>query len=95
MMLGFLEGTDLLIVLAIVALLFGSTQLPKLARSLGSASKEFKKGSEEGAGENATKPAPKASPPHAATPQPASPPAPTVVEVVEVVEVKRPESQAS
>ena len=42
-------GPDMLIVLAVVALLFGGTQLPKLARSLGSASKEFKRGQEEGA----------------------------------------------
>jgi sec-independent protein translocase protein TatA len=34
--------------LAVVALLFGGTQLPKLARSLGSASHEFRKGVEEG-----------------------------------------------
>jgi sec-independent protein translocase protein TatA len=36
--------TELLIVLAIVLLLFGSTKLPQLARSLGQASKEFKDG---------------------------------------------------
>ena len=48
-MLGFLEGADLWIVLAVVALLFGGTQIPKLARSLGSASHEFKKGIDEGA----------------------------------------------
>jgi sec-independent protein translocase protein TatA len=35
---------ELLIVLAVVLLLFGSTRLPKLARSMGQASKEFKKG---------------------------------------------------
>ena len=35
---------ELLIILAVVLLLFGSTRLPKLARSLGQASKEFKKG---------------------------------------------------
>ena len=34
-------GPDLLIVLALVALLFGGSQLPKLARSLGSAKSEF------------------------------------------------------
>lgn len=51
MLLGLLEGYDLLIVLGIIALLFGSSQLPKLARSLGSASHEFKKGAEEGARE--------------------------------------------
>jgi sec-independent protein translocase protein TatA len=41
--------TEWLIILAVVLLLFGSTQLPKLARSLGQASKEFKKGVDEGA----------------------------------------------
>jgi sec-independent protein translocase protein TatA len=41
--------TELLIVLGIVLLLFGSSQLPKLARSMGQASKEFRKGVSEGA----------------------------------------------
>jgi sec-independent protein translocase protein TatA len=36
--------TELLIVLAIVLLIFGSTRLPKLARSLGQAKKEFEDG---------------------------------------------------
>jgi sec-independent protein translocase protein TatA len=39
---------ELLIVLAVVLLLFGSTRLPKLAKSLGQASKEFKKGVDGG-----------------------------------------------
>ena len=39
-----IAGPDLLIILGIIVLLFGSSQLPKLARSLGQASKEFKKG---------------------------------------------------
>jgi sec-independent protein translocase protein TatA len=43
-----LGPTELLVVLAIVLLLFGSTRLPKLARSLGQASKEFKTGVKEG-----------------------------------------------
>jgi len=38
---------ELIIVLAIVLLLFGSSKLPKLARSLGQASNEFKKGTTE------------------------------------------------
>jgi sec-independent protein translocase protein TatA len=46
-----IAGPDLLIILAIVVLLFGSTQLPKLARSLGQASKEFRKGVDQGAEE--------------------------------------------
>ncbi|MBV9953210.1 MAG: twin-arginine translocase TatA/TatE family subunit [Acidimicrobiia bacterium] len=35
---------ELIIVLLIVLLLFGGAKLPKLARSLGEASREFKKG---------------------------------------------------
>jgi sec-independent protein translocase protein TatA len=37
-----------IIVLAVVLLLFGSAKLPKLARSIGQASQEFKKGVAEG-----------------------------------------------
>ena len=43
-MLAFLEGPELIIVLVIVLLVFGGSQLPKLARSLGQAQKEFKSG---------------------------------------------------
>jgi sec-independent protein translocase protein TatA len=39
-----LGPTELLIVLAIALLLFGGAKLPKLARSLGEASREFRKG---------------------------------------------------
>ena len=39
-----LGPTELLIVLAIALLLFGGAKLPKLARSMGEASREFKKG---------------------------------------------------
>lgn len=39
---------ELIIVLVVVLLLFGSTRLPKLARSLGQASTEFKRGIGEG-----------------------------------------------
>jgi sec-independent protein translocase protein TatA len=38
---------ELIILLVIVLLLFGGSRLPKLARSLGEASKEFKKGVDE------------------------------------------------
>jgi len=44
----FLGPSDLIVVLIVVALLFGGSKLPKLARALGSASHEFKKGVEEG-----------------------------------------------
>lgn len=43
-----LGPTELIIILIIVLVLFGSTKLPKLARSMGQASKEFKKGVNEG-----------------------------------------------
>jgi sec-independent protein translocase protein TatA len=43
-----LGPTELIIILVIVLVLFGSTKLPKLARSMGQASKEFKKGVNEG-----------------------------------------------
>jgi sec-independent protein translocase protein TatA len=46
-------GMDGIIVLVVVVLvLFGSTQIPKLARSLGSAQKEFKKGVHDGDSEH-------------------------------------------
>ena len=38
------SGPELFIVLAIVLLFFGGSQLPKLARNLGQAQKEFKEG---------------------------------------------------
>jgi sec-independent protein translocase protein TatA len=43
-----LGAPELIIILVIVLVLFGSTRLPKLARSLGAASKEFKEGVAEG-----------------------------------------------
>jgi sec-independent protein translocase protein TatA len=39
-----LGAPEILIILAVVLLLFGSTRLPALARSLGQASSEFKAG---------------------------------------------------
>ena len=48
-MLGVTIGQgEWIIILVVLLLLFGSTQLPKLARSLGSAQKEFRKGMKEG-----------------------------------------------
>jgi sec-independent protein translocase protein TatA len=38
---------ELLIVLVIVLVLFGGAKLPKLARSLGEAQREFKRGTDE------------------------------------------------
>lgn len=46
---GGLGAPELIIVLVVVLVLFGGAKLPKLARSMGQASKEFKKGVAEGA----------------------------------------------
>ena len=43
---------QVIIVVAIIALLFGAKKIPELARSLGKAKGEFKKGLEEGAKES-------------------------------------------
>ena len=43
-----LGAPELLILLVIILLVFGGTKLPKLARSLGQAQKEFKQGIDEG-----------------------------------------------
>ena len=78
-----LFGEQGIIVLIVVALvLFGSTQIPKLARSLGSAQKEFKKGLEEGGSEDGHRLqiVAKATPPVVITPPPAPAPAPAPVE---------------
>jgi len=55
-----LGAPELIIVLLIVLLIFGGTKLPKLARSMGQASKEFKKGLNEGAADDEDE-SPKAS----------------------------------
>ncbi|NIA03376.1 MAG: twin-arginine translocase TatA/TatE family subunit [Nitrospirae bacterium] len=43
-----LGGPELLIILVVVLLLFGSAKLPNLARSIGASAKEFKRGVDEG-----------------------------------------------
>jgi sec-independent protein translocase protein TatA len=47
-------GPEWIVVLVVVLVLFGGSQLPKLARGLGTAQREFKKGLDEG--ETDTKP---------------------------------------
>ncbi len=48
-MLAEIFGLDGIVVLVVVVVvLFGGTQIPKLARSLGSAQREFKTGQQEG-----------------------------------------------
>jgi sec-independent protein translocase protein TatA len=48
-----LGAPELLIVLAVVLVVFGGSQVPKLARNLGQAQKEFKKGLDEGSKDGA------------------------------------------
>ncbi len=47
-----LGAPELLIVLVVILVLFGGAKLPKLARSLGQAQKEFKDGLSEGASDD-------------------------------------------
>ncbi len=49
--LAFLSSNELLIVLLVALVLFGGSQLPKLARNLGRAQRELQRGIAEGAGE--------------------------------------------
>jgi len=42
-------GGELIILMLVLLLMFGATRLPKLARSIGQANKEFKEGLREGA----------------------------------------------
>ncbi|MEY3679777.1 MAG: twin-arginine translocase TatA/TatE family subunit [Ilumatobacteraceae bacterium] len=46
---GFFDGPEVIVVLVVILVLFGGSQIPKLARNLGQAQKEFKKGLNEGA----------------------------------------------
>jgi sec-independent protein translocase protein TatA len=85
-MIGFdIGGPEAIIVLVIVLVLFGGSQIPKLARNLGRAQKEFKDGIDEGqrsasrvtdttatSAAAAPAPAPPVASPPAATPSPDS-----------------------
>ncbi len=57
--LGEIVGWEFLLVLAVAALLFGSSQIPKLAKSMGQASKEFRKGLDQGADDEPAAESPK------------------------------------
>lgn len=46
-MLAFIEGPELIILLVVVLILFGGSQIPRLARNLGSARREFEKGMDD------------------------------------------------
>ena len=45
-------GWELILILAVILLLFGSTRLPQLARGMGKSISEFKKGISEGGQED-------------------------------------------
>lgn len=47
------SGNEWIIVVIVALVLFGGSQIPKLARSLGQAQKEFKAGIADGADESA------------------------------------------
>jgi sec-independent protein translocase protein TatA len=51
------QGPELLIILFVIVLLFGSAKLPKFARSLGQAQQEFKQGLQTGAADDPDGPA--------------------------------------
>ncbi len=52
-MLKNIQGWEFIVILVVVMLLFGAKKLPDLARSLGSSAKEFRKGMDEGASDDA------------------------------------------
>jgi sec-independent protein translocase protein TatA len=85
----FASVDNILILVVVVLLVFGSTQIPKLARSLGSAQKEFKKGIEEGSADDpktAAVPPAAVAPPASVVPPVAvqAPPAASTPPTVEV-----------
>ncbi len=49
---GGLGLPELLVILVIVIVLFGASRLPRIAKSLGSSAKEFRKGLDEGEDED-------------------------------------------
>jgi sec-independent protein translocase protein TatA len=49
MIAGLFDGPEVIVVLVVVLVLFGGSRIPKLAKNLGQAQKEFKKGLSEGA----------------------------------------------
>ena len=63
MLAAWLGVPELLVILVIVLLLFGSTKIPALMRGLGQGINEFKKGAREGDVPKPSEPAPPAAPP--------------------------------
>jgi sec-independent protein translocase protein TatA len=58
-MFAFLDPPEIILILVVVLVLFGGAQLPKLAKNLGKAQKEFKEGLAEGTKTSDIKPADK------------------------------------
>ncbi len=58
-MFAFLDPPEIILILVVVLVLFGGAQLPKLAKNLGKAQKEFKEGLSEGSKTGEVKPADK------------------------------------
>ena len=56
MIAGLFDGPEVIVVLVVILVLFGGSQIPKLARNLGQAQKEFKKGLSEGQKDGDTPP---------------------------------------
>ena len=54
-MFAFLDPPEIILILVVVLVLFGGAQLPKLAKNLGKAQKEFKEGLAEGGKTSETK----------------------------------------
>jgi sec-independent protein translocase protein TatA len=61
-----LGGTELIVILVIVLILFGGSKLPSLARGLGQSVKEFKKASQDDTEEEKAKAAAEAKKPEPA-----------------------------
>jgi sec-independent protein translocase protein TatA len=74
---------ELLIIVIVLLVLFGGSQIPKLAKNLGKAQVEFKKGLADVRGESAAEPEPAAA---AAAGEPAEPVADHASELVEPAE---------
>ena len=47
-MLAFLDPPEIILIVVVILVLFGGSQLPKLAKNLGKAQQEFKSGLSEG-----------------------------------------------
>lgn len=60
-MFAFLDPPEIILVLVVVLVLFGGAQLPKLAKNLGKAQREFKEGLADGTKASEAKAAEKAA----------------------------------